>query len=188
MPVSRPAGPRDSAPRESAPRESAPRPAPPRDTAPPPPAGAPAPPEDFGEPPDDEAVSLAVPEGELGRVWKVLVERVGKRKRMLGSFLAHGCPVGLDESGIEVLFENNYHEGMVLRRENVALIHEELSAMTGRAFELRAKVGRIPGAARAGADAASRERPADPRDLLALNPGLKRVVEQLGGQILPGSQ
>ncbi len=190
---SAPGGESETTARRGPPRDPAPAPraVPPRDVASPeatarPTASAPpSPPEDFGEPPDDDVAPLNVPDGELGRVWKVLVERVGKRKRMLGSFLAHGSPVALGDEAIEVLFENNYHEGMVLRRENVALIHEELAGLMGRVFELRAKVGRIPGAR---LEATARERERDPRDLLALNPGLKRVVEQLGGQILPGGQ
>lgn len=128
-----------------------------------------------------------VPDGEIGRVWKSLVDRVGRRKRMLGSFLAHGVPVALDDASLAVMFENNYHEGMVLRRDNLALIQEELAALAGKPLELHARVGRVPGAARAAVPAPA-ERPSDPRDLLASNPGLKRVIEHLGGQILPGGQ
>jgi hypothetical protein len=147
-----------------------------------------APPPDFGEPPDDEpAAALVVPEGEIGRVWKDLVERVGRRKRMLGSFLGHGVPVVLDDASLAVVFENNYHEGMVLRRENLAMIREELALASGRPLEFHAKVGRAPGSARATPEGPA-DRPSDSRDLLTANPGLKRVIEQLGGQVLPGGQ
>jgi DNA polymerase III subunit gamma/tau len=152
------------------------------------PATAAAPPPDFGEPPlpDEELVPAPLGEGALGETWRTLVDRVGRRKRMLSSFLAHGLPVGLDDEGLSVVFENDYHHGMVLRRENLSLIREEMTALLGRAVELKAKVGRFPAGSRPASDPAPARRPADPRDLLTANPGLKRVIDELGGQILPG--
>ena len=166
----------------------------PRSKAPAAPAAPdPLPPPDIDEsaeapedlPPPAAASEL---EGELGSVWRALLERVGRRKRMLGSFLAHGAPVTLDQDGLSVMFENNYHEGMVNRRENLALIRDELAAAAGRPTEFRARVGRPPPGARVvAAPPDEAERPSDPRDLLARNPGLKRVIDELGGQVLPGA-
>jgi DNA polymerase-3 subunit gamma/tau len=162
------------------PRRSAPTPARPEAAA----AEEAGPPDD-GE--DEPAAPLAsAPEGELAGLGKALVGRVARRKRMLSSFLAHGCPVSLEDDGLSVVFENDYHHGMVLRRENHALICEELRAVVGRPVEMKARVGRLPGGARPVADAEGAERPADPRDLLASNPGLRRVIDQLGGHIVPG--
>ncbi len=151
-------------------------------------AAAAGPPADFGEPPpgEDETAPPLHGEGPLGETWRSLVDRVGRRKRMLSSFLAHGLPLSLDDDGLSIVFENDYHHGMVLRRENLALIREEMSALFGRAVELKAKVGRFPAGSRPASDPAPERRPTDPRDLLTANPGLKRVIDELGGQILPG--
>ncbi|MFN8176629.1 MAG: DNA polymerase III subunit gamma/tau [bacterium] len=190
----------DAAPSDSPPpRPAAPRrpsEPPDRDSAPPrPPASRraseppePAPPADFEDSAEEEAPPPlgATVSGELGSLWRALLDRVGRRKRMLGSFLAHGTPVTLDDDGLHIVFENNYHEGMVLRRENLVVIREELALAAGRPLEVRARVGSPPLGAR-GVEAPAAERRSDPRDLLAVNPGLKRVIDELGGQILPGT-
>lgn len=185
---------------DAPPRRGGGNPGEPRDATPPRAApDVPAVPDPMPEPPpdfdesataEDDAPSPSVGgevEGELGSVWRALVDRVGRRKRSLGSFLAHGTPVSLDGDGLAVTFENNYHEGMVLRRENLALILDELSATLGRPVEFRARVGRPPAGARVALESPEDERPTDARDLLEVNPGLKRVIDELGGQILPGA-
>ena len=162
--------------------EAPPAPAPPRTAAPP----VPAPPPDFGDSPSEEEPLVLHGEGELGALWKSLVDRVGRRKRMLSSFLAHGMPLALDEECLSVVFENDYHHGMVLRRENLSVIRDEIAAIVGRSVELKVKVGRFPAGSRPTGDPVPAKRPTDPRDLLTANPGLKRVIDDLGGQILPG--
>ncbi len=182
---------------ERSPRASAS--APPDDLPPPP---TEAPPEFAAEPPvasrgpatrpaaSGEA-SLASAPPELQELWKATLGRVARRKPMLGSFLEHGAPVSVDGESLHAIFENDYYEGMVLRRENLALIQEELSGASGRPLLLKAKVGALPiGAGRSASDdpePAKKQEPRDqPLDLLDANPGLKRVIHDLGGQLLPG--
>jgi DNA polymerase-3 subunit gamma/tau len=115
-------------------------------------------------------------------LWGELLGRVRERKVMLASFLEHGSPSTLDDHALTALFENNYYEGMVTRRENLAIIQEELARLTGRSLAFRARVG-------GGGAPVSREGPVErprPKDLLQENPGLERLVRELGGELLPG--
>jgi DNA polymerase-3 subunit gamma/tau len=152
-------------------------------------------------PPDDagpRAKSTPAGSAEVTRLWGELLGRVGGRKRMLGSFLEHGAPLAVDGESLSAVFDNDYYEGMVKRRENLTLIQEELATLAGRPLEFHVKVGRKPGEtgpgsrrARSGETGSSELRPAagrSPRspDLLAENPGLKRVIHDLGGRLLPG--
>ncbi|HET9886483.1 MAG TPA: DNA polymerase III subunit gamma/tau [bacterium] len=119
-------------------------------------------------------------DGPHGEVWEPLLVAMRTRKRMLASFLDHGTPVGLEEGVLWVSFDNNYYEGMVGRRENLEIIQDELGRILGRpaAFRMR--------------PAAQGPRPVDTRapqgttDILASNPGLGRILQDLGGQLLPG--
>ena len=119
-------------------------------------------------------------EGSHAAVWEPLLEAMRGRKRMLASFLDHGTPVGLEEDVLWVSFENNYYEGMVGRRENLEIIQDELGRILGRpaAFRMRpAAQGQRPVETRA---------PQETPDILASNPGLGRILQDLGGQLLPG--
>lgn len=119
-------------------------------------------------------------EGSHAAVWEPLLEAMRGRKRMLASFLDHGTPVGLEEGVLWVSFENNYYEGMVGRRENLEIIQDELGRILGRpaAFRMRpAAQGQRPVEVRA---------PQETPDILASNPGLGRILQDLGGQLLPG--
>jgi DNA polymerase-3 subunit gamma/tau len=119
-------------------------------------------------------------EGPHSHVWEPLLEAMRTRKRMLASFLDHGTPVGLEEGVLWVSFENNYYEGMVGRRENLEIIQDELGRILGRpaAFRMRpAAQGQRPVESRA---------PQGTPDILASNPGLGRILHDLGGQLLPG--
>ena len=124
--------------------------------------------------------------GPLGPMWKKLIERVRARKVMLAWFLEHGAPESMDDDSMTVVFDNNYYEGMVNRRENVSIVNEELTAVTGARRELKVKMGVVPGKKPAPAQETS-ARPGPPRgrDLLEDNPGLKRVVHDLGGEVMP---
>jgi DNA polymerase-3 subunit gamma/tau len=121
-------------------------------------------------------------DGPAGELWPDLLRRVRGRKMMLASFLEHGAPAALDEESLTVVFDNNYYEGMVSRRENVAILREELKAATGKPLEFRARMGAVPGR-RAPAEEAPRR--SSGRDLLDDNPGLRRAVHDLGGHVLP---
>jgi DNA polymerase-3 subunit gamma/tau len=119
-------------------------------------------------------------DGPHAHVWEPLLEAMRGRKRMLASFLDHGTPVGLEEGVLTVSFENNYYEGMVGRRENLEIIQDELGRILGRpaAFRMRpAAQGQRPVESRA---------PQGTPDILASNPGLGRILHDLGGQLLPG--
>jgi DNA polymerase-3 subunit gamma/tau len=164
--------------RESAPRSA--RPGPAREPGPAEPRSS------FADEEDEAPVATAlepsqpaVP-GRVGQVWSELLERVRGRKVMLASFLEHGAPEALEDDALVAVFDNNYYEGMVGRRENLAVIAEELSAILGQPRSLRIRMGVVPG----------KRVEADPqkvrgRDLLAENPGLSRVVHELGGQVVP---
>jgi DNA polymerase-3 subunit gamma/tau len=120
-------------------------------------------------------------DGPAGELWPQLLRRVRGRKMMLASFLEHGAPASLDGDALTVVFDNNYYEGMVSRRENVAILREELEAVTGKPLQFRARMGSLPGR-----PAPAQEEPRrGGRDLLQDNPGLRRVVDELGGQVLP---
>lgn len=128
-------------------------------------------------------------------LWTRLCARVAKRKPMLGSFLEHGAPTSIDAEALSAVFENDYYEGMVTRRENLVVIHEELAVLCGRPTQLRAKVGALPIGARSASrgtasddpdSASAAQKRSNPRDLLDDNPGLKRAIHELGGQLLPG--
>jgi DNA polymerase-3 subunit gamma/tau len=124
-------------------------------------------------------------EGRAADLWSGLLDRVKERKVMLASFLGHGAPDALEGDTLVAVFDNNYYEGMVSRRENLAIIHEELAILAGRNVTFRAKLGAIPGRAKPGG-AGEREREGAPKDLLAENQGLRRIVHELGGTLLPG--
>jgi DNA polymerase-3 subunit gamma/tau len=140
------------------------------------------------------AASASGVPAELEDLWKRMILRVARRKPMLGSFLEHGAPLSLEADALVAVFENNYYEGMVGRRENLLVIQEELSAAADRPLLLRAKVGVLPsGSGSSGAGPSSGSGEDDPAperpqsmDLLEANPGLKRVIHDLGGQLLPG--
>jgi DNA polymerase-3 subunit gamma/tau len=148
-----------------------------------------APPEAYvPESSDDEpATAVAVAEapsgdGPAGELWPELLRRVRGRKMMLASFLEHGAPASLDDDVLTVVFDNNYYEGMVSRRENVAVLREELAAVAGKPLQFRARMGAVPGRP---APAVDGPRRSTGRDLLEDNPGLRRAVHDLGGQVLP---
>jgi hypothetical protein len=101
---------------------------------------------------------------------------------MLASFLEHGAPASLDADALSVVFDNNYYEGMVSRRENVAIVREELEAVSGKPLQFRARMGALPGRP---APVEEEPRRSGGRDLLQDNPGLRRAVNELGGQVLP---
>jgi hypothetical protein len=134
------------------------------------------------EPPVATAVEPRRPEvpGRVGEVWSELLERVRVRKVMLASFLQHGSPEALEDDALVAVFDNNYYEGMVGRRENLAVISEELAAILGGPRSLRVRMGVIPGKR-----VEEEPRKARGRDLLAENPGLSRIVHELGGQVVP---
>ena len=156
-------------------------------------AEAPPPPETESPPVEDEpsraeaepAARAAESTTPLGRVWESLLERVRTRKVMLASFLEHGAPHSMDDDHFTAIFDNSYHEGMVGRRENLALIREELTAIVGKELAVRVKAGSVPLGSRPAPSEASREE-SSPKDLLGDNPGLKRIIQDLGGQLLPG--
>jgi len=77
---------------------------------------------------------------------------------------------------------------MVQRRENLTVIQEELSAAAGRKLVFRARTGAVPGGRKPASGPPREERRDRPKDLLAENPGLGRIVRELGGQILPGGE
>jgi DNA polymerase-3 subunit gamma/tau len=114
-------------------------------------------------------------------LWNSLLERVKERKVMLASFLGHGAPDALEGDTLVAVFDNNYYEGMVSRRENLAIIQEELATLAGRPLTFRAKLGTLPGRLAIG-----REGESASKDLLAENEGLRRIVHDLGGTLLPG--
>jgi hypothetical protein len=107
---------------------------------------------------------------------------------MLASFLEHGAPGALDADSFSAIFDNSYYEGMVQRREHLRLIQEELAAAAGRPLAFRVRAGALPISRRSsGARPPEEESPREgPRDLLTENPGLRRIVQELGGQVLPG--
>jgi len=119
-------------------------------------------------------------DGPHGEVWEPLLEAMRTRKRMLASFLDHGTPVGLEEGVLWVSFDNNYYEGMVGRRENLEIIQDELGRILGRpaAFRMRP--------AAQGQRSIDTRAPQGTTDILASNPGLGRILQDLGGQLLPG--
>lgn len=124
-----------------------------------------------------------VVEGKLADVWSQLLQRVRGRKVMLASFLERGVPEALDDEALVAVFDNNYYEGMVNRRENLAVIHEELTSLFGHRLRFKVRMGALPAGARPATEEAPRAA-ARPRDLLQDNPGLRRVVHDLGGQVL----
>jgi DNA polymerase-3 subunit gamma/tau len=164
--------------RESAPRTA--RPGPPRGPEPEEPRSS------FADEEDEAPVATAVQPGQpavpgrVGQVWAELLERVRGRKVMLASFLEHGAPEALEDDALVAVFDNNYYEGMVGRRENLAIIAEELSAIVGQPRSLRIRMGVVPGKR-----VEAEPRKGRGRDLLAENPGLSRVVHELGGQVVP---
>ncbi|MGQ0722527.1 MAG: DNA polymerase III subunit gamma/tau [Candidatus Eiseniibacteriota bacterium] len=164
--------------RGSAPR--APRPGPSRGPDPEEPRASFA--DEDAEPPVATAVEPRRPAatGRVGEVWSELLERVRVRKVMLASFLEHGSPEALEDDALVAVFDNTYYEGMVGRRENIAVISEELAAILGGPRSLRVRRGVIPGKR-----VEEEPRKARGRDLLAENPGLSRIVHELGGQVVP---
>jgi hypothetical protein len=113
---------------------------------------------------------------------------------MLGSFLEHGVPLTIDGETLHAVFDSNYYEGMVRRRENLALIHEELASISGKPLAFHVRVGELPAGAiapasagRGDSEAPRRKAKRSPsRDVLAENPGLNRAIHDLGGRLLPG--
>ncbi|MEZ5066752.1 MAG: DNA polymerase III subunit gamma/tau [bacterium] len=150
-------------------------------------AEMPPPPEEamFTERPAAVPPAATVVSGEAGRLWDSLLARLRTRKRMLASFLEHGAPGALDEESFCAVFDNTYYEGMVQRRENLAVIQEELESAAGRKLRFRVRTGQVPIAPGTGS-ADPGAAPRGPRDLLDDNPGLRRIVRDLDGQILPG--
>ncbi len=171
------------------PADAADRPPPPAE--PPPGEEGPAEPASSAAPPAGKGSGDSLPD-ETGRIWADLLGRVRNRKRMLGSFLEHGAPVGLDRDVLSAVFDSNYYEGMVKRPENLALIQEELAAAAGRPLSFHPRVGSLPGGARSGAAEGGSDpesgtpRGRESRDILSENPGLNRVIHDLGGRLLSG--
>jgi DNA polymerase-3 subunit gamma/tau len=122
-------------------------------------------------------------EGPHGALWGSLLGAVRSRKMMLASFLDHGRPISVEEDVLLVAFDNSYHEGIVNRRENLEMIHEELHRVAGKAIAFRVK--REAPQARSGSERTSAA-PVSTRDILGQNPGLGRLLDELGGRLLPG--
>jgi DNA polymerase-3 subunit gamma/tau len=142
-----------------------------------------------GEAPTATATLRQDLDPETGRVWSALLDRVRGRKMTLASFLEHGDPEVLTAEGLCALFANSYHEGMVGRRENIAIIQEELARIVGRTVPFRVRSGAPLGSERRERTPASESPPAtggERRGLLQENPGLSRIIHDLGGQLLPG--
>jgi DNA polymerase-3 subunit gamma/tau len=143
-------------------------------------------PADAGEEPRESAEPLAAGDEDRPRaLWESLLTRVRGRKMMLASFLEHGAVVAVHEDELTAVFDNTYYEGMVTRRENLAIIHEELAAVAGKALRFRARLGQLPAGEGRPAAGSSGQR-GGARDLLEANPGLARVIHDLGGRLLPG--
>jgi DNA polymerase-3 subunit gamma/tau len=124
---------------------------------------------------------------EDARLWTDLILRIRGRKVMLASFLEHGALQSVEENVVTAIFENTYYEGMVGRRDNLALIHEELAHMRGKGVSFRVKLGALPlNGSKPAAESNEEARASQPKDLLAENPGLNRIIHELGGQLLPG--
>lgn len=151
------------------------------------PSSAPA---DRVAPGDPAAAPASATASAAAELWKGLLARVSQRKTMLGSFLEHGAATDWDGDTLSTVFENNYYEGMVKRHENFSIVHEELKALVGGPATLRVRVGAVPRSGRAAGSAAAEEdatpKPTNPRDLLDDNPGLKRAIHDLGGQLMQG--
>ncbi len=122
-------------------------------------------------------------EGPHGALWGSLLGAVRSRKMMLASFLDHGRPVSIEEDVLLVAFDNSYHEGIVNRRENLDMIHEELHRVAGKAIAFRVK--REAPLVRTASERAVTA-PVSTRDILGQNPGLGRLLDELGGRLLPG--
>jgi hypothetical protein len=124
---------------------------------------------------------------EDARLWTDLILRIRGLKVMLASFLEHGALQSVEENVVTAIFENTYYEGMVGRRDNLALIHEELAHMRGKGVSFRVKLGALPlNGSKPAAESNEEARASQPKDLLAENPGLNRIIHELGGQLLPG--
>ncbi len=122
-------------------------------------------------------------DGPHTRLWSDLLLAVRGRKMMLASFLDHGRPVSADDGVLLVAFDNSYHEGIVSRRENLEMIHEELLRVSGQAVAFRVK--REAAGARSATER-SKAAPVSSKDILGENPGLGRLLDDLGGRLLPG--
>jgi hypothetical protein len=115
--------------------------------------------------------------------WEELLKAVRGRKMMLASFLEHGMLGGLEDEAFSIVFDNNYYEGMVGRRENLGVIEEAMEGIVGRRVSCRVRTGVV--ASRPSGQAGTKSGgPAG--DLLQENPGLRRIMNELGGQMLPG--
>ena len=97
--------------------------------------------------------------------------------------MSAGRPVSAADDVLVVSFDNSYHEGIVSRRENLDMIHEELHKIAGRAMTFR--VRRDPAPAKPPAERAGAT-PVGTRNILDENPGLGRLLDDLGGRLLPG--
>jgi hypothetical protein len=134
--------------------------------------------------PQPEPAPVPVVGGPTGEIWTGLLARVKARKVMLASFLGHGAPAAIEGETLTVAFDNNYYEGMVSRRENLAIIQEELAIIAGKNMTFHAKMGAVPERARPAGDD---DQPANKsKDLLEENQGLRRIIHDLGGTLLPG--
>ena len=68
--------------------------------------------------------------------WKLAIERVNERKRMLGAFLEESRLVGVAGDAL-VLAMDDLHRSVIDSQEHRPIVHEELARAFGRPLQLR---------------------------------------------------
>jgi len=117
--------------------------------------------------------------------WKKFLESLKRRKQMLASLLSMGQVRAVEDNKISITFSANYatNKQVVEKPESKAVIEEILREFYGLTVRIDFELERAQAAA-----APMRGRPEpdqiDAEDLLEQDPDLKKMVEQIDGEII----
>jgi len=165
-------------------------------TAPKPKRPAPPPPPepDIVPPPDDDrtvAQDVAFETGKplnLPRVqmsWPKFLEALKRRKQMLASLLSMGELRSVEENRIRVAFRNSYetNKQVVSKSENRTLIEDTLRDFYKTAARIEFEIDNSPPPKKK-AEPRPRSEPVNADDLVDNDPDLKKMLEQIDGEII----
>jgi len=119
---------------------------------------------EISKPVVEQEVSL-VSEGDINSIWRKLNENVSKRDIRLGSFLAEGEPVELNDDRLSIRYETEFHKDRVEDKKEV--VEEELSKLLGKKMLIAMEV-----------------KPRGLRKNLLEDPKVKKVISVFKGEVV----
>ena len=134
------------------------------------------------EAPCEDGKPLNLPKVQMS--WKKFLESLKRRKQMLASLLAMGQVQRVEDNKISIAFASNYstNKQVVEKAESKAVIEETLREFYQMTVRIEFELDAAPAAMPSRKQAESPQINAD--DLLDQDPELKKMVEQIDGEII----